>query len=233
MRLACTSGAFDRAFARGDLTQLEFIEACARELACDGVVLDVRHFPRVDDDYLAQLKKMTTDLGVTIAAYADATFFLAQPDGMAAAVERALLLGAPLLAAPLARETALSWSAQLTRIGCATTLAKTANVTLAVRNAPQTFASSGYDCKRVCKEGDSAWLRLGLEPAVLDAATAPETLASSTVLLWCNASHMPEHDRVDGFAGFRGFLVLDRADGAADYAGMRNALAARRRRYAF
>ncbi|MHB8432025.1 MAG: TIM barrel protein [Candidatus Tyrphobacter sp.] len=231
MRLACASGAFDRAFARGDLTQLEFVDACARELACDGIVLDVRHFPRVDDDYLAQLKKMATDLGLSVAAYADDTFFAANADGMAAAVERAARLGTPLLCASLAPENAFPWSAQLARIARAASLAKSANVTLAVRNAPGTFAASGYDCKRVCKEGDSAWLRLGLEPALLDGATDPATLADRTVLLWCDAAQAPDHDRVDAFAGFRGFLALDRGDGASTFGSMRAAIAQRRRRY--
>lgn len=231
MRLACASGAFDRAFQRGDLTQLEFVDACARELACDGIVLDVRHFPRVDDDYLAQLKKMSTDLGLSVAAYTDDTFFAANADGMAAAVDRALKLGAPLLAAPLAAESAFPWSAQLARIARATSLAKSANVTLAVRNALGTFAASGYDCKRVCKEGDSAWLRLGLEPAALDAATDPATLTDRTVLLWCDAARAPEQDRAGGFAGFRGFLALDRGDGASTFGSMRAAIAQRRRLY--
>jgi sugar phosphate isomerase/epimerase len=231
MRLACASRAFDRAFARGDLTQLEFVDACARELACDGVVLDVAHFPRVDEDYLAQLKKMTTDLGLTIAAYADDTFFLANADGMAKAVERALLLGAPLVAAPLGREAQLPWSAQLTRINGAATLAKTANVTIAVRNAPGTYAATGYDCKRLCKEGDSAWVRLGVEPATLDAATDPATLVDWTVLLWCDASKAASADRTDAFRAFRGFLALDRADGTATFEEMRTAIAQRRRLY--
>ena len=72
MKLACASGLLHRAIEHGELTQLEFLDLCARELACDGVVLDVRHFPRTDDDYLAQVKKMAADRGLTIAALADA-----------------------------------------------------------------------------------------------------------------------------------------------------------------
>ena len=75
MKLACASSALHHAIERGDLTQLEFIDLCARELACDGVVLDVRHFPRTDDDYLAQIKKMAADRGLTVAALAAPAFF--------------------------------------------------------------------------------------------------------------------------------------------------------------
>src|SRR5579863_9211938 len=74
MKLACASSSFHRDIERGELTQLEFLDLCARELACDGVVLDVRHFPRTDDDYLAQIKKMATDRGLSIAALADPSF---------------------------------------------------------------------------------------------------------------------------------------------------------------
>ncbi|MGH8163526.1 MAG: hypothetical protein ACREP1_04245, partial [Rhodanobacteraceae bacterium] len=68
MKLACSSTAFDRELRDGDLTQLEWIDRCARELAADGLVFDVAHFPRTDADYLAQVKKMCADLGLTVAA---------------------------------------------------------------------------------------------------------------------------------------------------------------------
>ncbi|MGB6061880.1 MAG: hypothetical protein WBG27_09280, partial [Candidatus Aquilonibacter sp.] len=140
MKLACTSGAFHRVFESGDLTQLEFLDAAAREMACDGVVLDDRHFPRTDADYLAQLKKTATDLGLSIAAVTSDDFFTGDEGAMRAAIDRALALGAPLLAGRLGAETAISWSEQLAKLGTASALAKSANVTLALRNAAHTFA---------------------------------------------------------------------------------------------
>ena len=128
MKLACASGALHREIESGELTQLEFLDICARELPCDGVVLDVRHFPRSDDDYLAQVKKMATDRGLTIAAIADSSFFAGSPDYMATVLDRALALGAPIVASPLARETQCSWSEQLARLNAATSLAKARNV---------------------------------------------------------------------------------------------------------
>lgn len=215
MRLACASSAFGRAFERGDLTQLEFVDACARELACDGIVLDAAHFPRLDNDYLAQIKKMTTDLGLTVAAFADDGLFLGDADAMATALERSWRLGAPLVTARLARENDVSWSDQIEAIGRASALAKGANVTIAVRNAPGTYAASEHDCKRVTKEADSAWLRLALQPGVLDLSAEPSKLAAHTVLLFCDAAQPPQQDRVESFATFRGFLVLDRNEGDA------------------
>ncbi|MGC2131081.1 MAG: TIM barrel protein [Candidatus Aquilonibacter sp.] len=221
MKLACTSGAFHRVFESGDLTQLEFVDAAAREMACDGVVLDDRHFPRTDADYLAQLKKMAADLGLCIAAITSDDFFSGDEGAMRAAIDRALALGAPLLAGRLGADTMLSWSEQLGKLGTASALAKSANVTLALRNAPHTFAASAHDCKRVAKETDSAWLRYGLDPAAFDAASDPQTLASKTVLLWWDAQAQPN---LGSWEAFRGFVVLDRASGDATSAEMTNAI---------
>ncbi len=222
MKLACASSSLHRDIERGELTQLEFLDLCAGELACDGIVLDVRHFPRTDDDYLAQVKKMAADRGLTIAALADAAFFSAAPERMDEILARADTLGAPLVAAPLAREVDASWSEQLARLGTATSLAKKRNVTLALRNAPGTFAATTHDCKRTVKETDSAWLRFGPQPARLDAASDSHLLAPNTVLLW---SDLGESDAAIAglltvFAGFRGHLALDESSGAATVSGL-------------
>jgi sugar phosphate isomerase/epimerase len=218
MKFACASSALHRAFETGDITQLEFLDAAAREMGCDGVVLDDRHFPRTDGDYLAQVKKMAADLGLCIAALASDAFFSASPDAMRAAIDRALALGAPLLTGRLGSETVSSWSDQLGKLGVASSFAKSANVTLALRNAAHTVAATSHDCKRVIKETDSAWLRYGLEPAAFDAASDPLVLAPKTVLLWWDAQSAPQFT---GWEQFRGFLALDRADGGATPAEMR------------
>ena len=232
MKLACASSAFDQHLAGGDLTQLEWLDLCARELGVDGVVCDVRHFPRRDSDYLAQVKKMAVDLGLTIAAISSEDFFAGGESAMRDALAVADLTGAPLIAAPLQAETAVSWSAQLERIGTGTSLGKTMNVTLAVRNRPGTFAASAHDLKRVSKESDSAWLRYALDPGALDAGSDAAPLLQKAVLLW------HEHDPHDAGSdespagetflkqtdGFRGFFVLDVNGGGADTRAMRNAV---------
>lgn len=221
MKLACASSSFHRDIERGELTQLEFLDLCARELACDGVVLDVRHFPRTDDDYLAQVKKMATDRGLSLAALADPSFFSSGPERMREVLRRAEVLGAPLVAAALEREVSCSWSDQLARVGVAASLAKALNVTLAVRNAPETFASGTHDLKRVAKEADSAWLRFGPEPETLEAGSDPVALQPNTVLLWSDIGTQSSAsilDTVAAFAGFRGHVALDARSGAADAA---------------
>lgn len=210
MKLACTSGAFHHALVRGDLTQLEFLDHAARELACDGVVLDVRHFPRSDDDYLAQTKKMSVDLGLTIAALDDDRFFSLDADAMAATLRMASLAGAPILSGRLAAETQMPWAEQLQRLGVATQLAKRENVTLAIRNAPDTFAATTLDCKRVSKEADSAWLRFGLDASAFDAASDVQALRVRQVMAWMQDAFGDEAmaRELHALESFRGFAVV-------------------------
>jgi len=206
MKLACASSAFDELFREGSLTQIEWIESCAREFEADGVVFDVRHFPRTDSDYLAQVKKMCADVGLTVAALEDDAFFSGDEERMQQSLAIALALGAPLLTGRLEAETASSWSSALERLGRATSLAKRANVTLAVRNAPETFAATSLDLKRVSKEADSAWLRYGLDLAALDAAAEPAALLPKTVMVWASGE---ASDGARLLPSFRGFVALD------------------------
>ena len=228
MKLACASGALHREIESGELTQLEFLDLCARELGCDGVVLDVRHFPRTDDDYLAQVKKMATDWGLSLAAVSDSTFFCSEQEYVMRILGHAAALGAPLVAAPLALQTECSWSEQLERLAVATSLAKRFNITLALRNAPQTFAAGSADCKRVVKETDSAWLRYGPQPQELDAASDAQALAPNTVLLWSGVRQQTEQTvaaEMRAFADFRGYVAIDEPSGAVTVERLAAALA--------
>lgn len=230
MKFACASTAFDKQLRSDRLTQLEWIDLCAHELAADGAVFDVRHFPRTDTDYLAQLKKMAADLGLTVAALRHDGFFEGDRQHMEQALEMALALGAPLLSAPLPPEVAASWTDVQSRLGEATSIAKRLNVTLAVRNLAQTFAATSHDLKRVSKEADSAWLRYGPDFAALDAASDPQPLLAKTVLVWADASGDPA--ALSGLlADYRGFVALDVPAGDAQTEDLKNAL--RRWRTAF
>jgi len=207
----------------GDLTQLEWIDACARELAADGAVLDVRHFPRTDTDYLAQIKKLAADLGLSVAALRHDGFFTADDAHKEQALEMALAVGAPLLSAPLPPMTAAAWNDVLTGLGQAASLAKRFNVTLALRNQPNSFAAGTHDMKRVTKETDSAWVRYGPDFDTLEEGSDPNELLPKAVLAWLDyASADSAADLVRGMLrAYRGFLVLDAAQGDANVAGMK------------
>lgn len=227
MKLACSSGAFDRMLRSGDLTQLEWIDVCAHELAADGIVLDVRHFPRTDTDYLAQLKKMAADQGLTVVALYDPAFLGAQArDQSERSLEYALRLGAPLIAAPLPAETELSRAQLQARLADAAAHAKRVNVTIAVRNGPQTFAASTHDMKRVLKETDSAWLRYGPQFERFDASDSPEELTAKTVLAWHDAESTQGGVVATArlLLDYHGFVTIDAASGDARPNDIKNAL---------
>ncbi|HET7813220.1 MAG TPA: TIM barrel protein [Candidatus Baltobacteraceae bacterium] len=229
MKLACSSAAFDERFRSGDLTQLEWVDLCAHELAADGAVFDVRHFPRTDTDYLAQIKKMAADTGLTVAALSDAAFFSASDDRMKNTFEMALAVGAPLLCSTLPAETQTSWSEVKERLDEGCSLAKRANVTLAVRNVPQTFAASSHDLKRVAKEADSAWLRFGPDLDRFEASDDRDAILARSVIAFFPAGEPSASARL--LTGFRGFAVLDDAAGTSDAGQMKNALHAWRRAF--
>lgn len=226
MKLACSSTAFDEQLRSGDLTQLEWIDACARELSADGVVFDVRHFPRTDTDYLAQVKKMSADLGLTVAALRHDGFFAADAAHIEQALEMALALGSPLLSAPLPAATAAAWDSVLETLGRAASLAKRHNVTIALRNRPHSFAAGTHDMKRVVKEADSAWLRYGPEFETLEEGSDARELMPKTVLVWhdIGGGESAAAGLCELLRDYRGFVALDAAQGDARVQSLKEAV---------
>jgi sugar phosphate isomerase/epimerase len=185
MKLAISSAAFDRRLASGDLTQLEWLESCARTFDVDGVVFHLRHFPRRDRDYLAQLKKMAVDGGLAVAALDAGSFFAdADDEARASILADAATLGAPLVVTTLPAPGEIPAAAfnEAVRSGkLAARAAKAVNVTIALRNAPGTLGSSAADLKRFAKDVDSAWIRFALDASGLDPQER-QTLAARSVI---------------------------------------------------
>ncbi len=236
MKLASSSASFDAALAAGALTQLEWLDLCARELDLDGIAFDARHFPRADDDYLAQLKKLAVDLGLTVAGLAcDVLAAAAGPEDErvgTAWLEAARTLGAPLLVSgvPAANpDDPAGWNDLVAAAKAAALVAKRCNVVLAIRNAPRTLCASVADLKQLGKEVDSSWLRYAVDAAALDPPEPVATLLPRTVV----AVHAAGGDTADGalaaLAGFRGFLVIDRAVAENDPAPLARTISAARR----
>ncbi|MGP6156208.1 MAG: sugar phosphate isomerase/epimerase family protein [Vulcanimicrobiaceae bacterium] len=224
MKIACSTASFERVLGEGSLTQLEWLDLCANELELEGVVFDARHFPRTDDQYLAQLKKSCIDLGLTVAGLAADDVLRGQA---AERVAQALALGAPLVAAraPAASEDPAAWGAFVDGAREAASEGKRQNVTLALRNAPGTLCGDVSDLKRLAKDVDSAWLRFAPEVAAFGSLDPTLGIVAKAVLT------VHTLDSVDGFATgddpaapalirdlrrFRGFVLLERAgDGGA------------------
>ncbi len=162
----------------GDLTQLEWVDLCANELMVHGVEFAASRFPRFDPDYLAQLKKLCADRCLTVASFDhDVAFDSADADAHADLLERhvdvASALGAPLMRIVSQGPTgspAVAWRELVRGLKRACVHAKERNVTLALQPRQGTLVSTPEDAKRVMKECDSAWLRLGLSAVSLSQA---------------------------------------------------------------
>ncbi|HEV2737434.1 MAG TPA: hypothetical protein VGU66_02535 [Candidatus Elarobacter sp.] len=176
MRIAVSSSTFRRPLEAGELTQLEWVERCASELGADGVVTALSDFPRFDDEYVAQLRKVAIDLGI-VPFGIDAPGLL-DPAGEPAAVERAVAaatgFGAAVIrtAPPAPGEVPPATFAETVRAGKALArAAKAANITVLVTAAPGTIGEDIAAVRHLLKDIDSAWLR-PCPPALLDAAEA-------------------------------------------------------------
>jgi sugar phosphate isomerase/epimerase len=70
VKLGCSSWSYHAAFRDGRIDQREWIRICADELDLDGVELVDLHFPTTAPAYLRDIKKMCTDLQLTISGVA-------------------------------------------------------------------------------------------------------------------------------------------------------------------
>lgn len=228
MKICCSSRSYGRAIQSGDLTQLEWVDRCAR-LALDGVDLASAHFPRTDSDYLAQLRKLCVDRGLTVAAvaYDGEIGGDADVDAQASVVEAwigsAAELGAPLLRIACGSSTGspgVAWRELIRGLKSISHAAKEKNVTLALEPRSGSLVSSPPDCKRALKECDSAWLRLAQD---VTAALAPsedgDPLFDEIVFAIARGDHDAVATQTLRRRGYIGFISIetsgDDEDGAA------------------
>jgi hypothetical protein len=170
MKVCCNSHSFTRALAAGDLTQLEWIDLCANELGLD-VEPALSHFPRTDVDYVAQVKKLCVDRGLTVAGlHHDRAIEAPATDehvaALKASLDVAVGLGAPLVRCAIAAQADSgppTWHALVSALKEACRHAKERNVVLALEPRTGTPVASPTQAKRMLKECDSAWLRLALD----------------------------------------------------------------------
>jgi hypothetical protein len=224
MKIATSSTSFARGIAAGTLTQLEWLDLCANELEVDGVVFDTAQFPRVDAEYLAQLKKLAVDLGLSVAAVSAAGAF---SGAGSASIEIAVQLGAPLVVspAPKASEDPAAWGAftELTRNLASS--AKASNITIAVRDAPGTLCEDAAGLRRLKKDVDSAWVRFAPEAASLGPSSESAAVLTKSVIAFhsierlaafATAGDAEAATTVRALARFRGFVVLERREAEAE-----------------
>jgi sugar phosphate isomerase/epimerase len=194
MKVCCNSHSYERMLSAGELTQLEWVDLCANELNLDGVEFALAHFPRLDADYVAQLKKLCVDRCLTVAGVNHDVALTSigihhQVDALGSALDVALLLGAPLVRFGLRSSPsppAEQWRELVFGLKEACVKAKQLNVTLALEPRDGTPVASPTDAKRISKECDSAWLRLATNTRALASAQRDqwvEPLATSVIVV--------------------------------------------------
>jgi len=228
MKICCCSRSYARALQSGDLTQLEWVDRCAR-LALDGVDLASAHFPRVDSDYLAQIRKLCVDRGLTIAAVTfdgelggDADID-AQASLVEQWIERAAELGAPLLRVACGESMGspgVAWRELIRGLKTVTHAAKSKNVTLALEPRARSLVASPPDCRRALKEADSAWLRLA-QPVTAALAPSEDGVALFDEIVIAiargdNGDNDVDEPRTLGRRGFIGFITIETSRGDED-----------------
>ena len=75
MKLGCSSSSYHAAFRAGRIDLPEWLRVCAEDLELDGIELLDLHFPTTDAVYLRDLKKLCTDLQLTVAGIAGTNDF--------------------------------------------------------------------------------------------------------------------------------------------------------------
>jgi hypothetical protein len=189
VRIAISSSSFRRPLALRELTQLEWVERCASVLEADGIVAAVDDFPRVDGEYVAQLRKVTIDLGLVpfgldapalldpTAAPGSLQDVLALANAFGAAIVRTVL-PVPGEVPPASFVEAVAAAKEASRA------AKAANVTLVVAAAPGTLGEDVGGVKHLLKDVDSAWLRACpaalTDPSAISARDRFPALAATT-----------------------------------------------------
>jgi sugar phosphate isomerase/epimerase len=225
MKVAISSASSAGALAAGDLTQLEWLEQCASRLGADGVIFDRSHFPRTDPEYLAQLKKISVDLGLVPLAIEAPSLFAPstetdQTDAIALAAALGVLFVLTVLPAPGEIPPA-TFVAAVTAAKVAARAAKAANITLLIGIAPGTLGDDVSGLRHFHKDVDSAWLWYAL-PAGADrgAFNARERALVVTIEPGDDLDALAE---VDGRA--RPWLLLRGSVGAERVAALRRAVA--------
>lgn len=229
MKVCCSSHSYSRMLAAGDLTQLEWVDLCANELGLDGVEFVRSHFPRLDTDHVAQLKKLCADRCLTVAAlHHDTPFDPTDVDQHVAKLTKSLEvaagLGAPLVrlgVVALGGASAVAWHELVRGLKTACAQAKQYNITFALEPNTGSLVATPADAKRAIKECDSAWLRLAPTAQALGTPSRDEWIEvlESTVLVVASMSHLDTFgadERVDYLTAlsvlwqrYRGFLSLE------------------------
>ncbi|MFA5147206.1 MAG: sugar phosphate isomerase/epimerase family protein [Candidatus Omnitrophota bacterium] len=176
MKLGLCTWSYNRTFASGKMDLEKLLHVCAGELRVGGIdIIDV-HLKSQDPAYLLKIKKLATDLQVTISAVSPGNSFgkdkesdeRAEVDKINKWTETAYLLGAPNLRifagwAPKERHKEL-WPKVVKSIRSCAEYAAKRGVTLAI----ESHNGGGYlptsiETHKLLSDVNSPWVRLNLD----------------------------------------------------------------------
>lgn len=176
MKLGLCTWSYNRTFAAGKMDLEKLLHVCADDLRIGGVdIIDV-HMKSQDPDYLLKIKKLATDLQITISAVSPGNSFGKDKESdERSEVERinkwtdtAYFLGAPNLRifagwAPKARHGEL-WPKVVKSIKLCAEYAAKRGVTLAVESHNDGgYLPTSVETLKLLKDVNSPWVKLNLD----------------------------------------------------------------------
>lgn len=176
MKIGLCSWSYNRTFAAGKIDLEKLLHVCAEELKIGGIdIIDV-HLKSQDPDYLLKIKKLATDLQVTISALSPGNSFgkdketdeKAEIEKINKWTDAAYLLGTPNLRifagwAPKERHKEL-WPKVVNSIKACAKYAATKGITLAI----ESHNGGGYlptsiQTHKLLDDVNSPWVKLNLD----------------------------------------------------------------------
>jgi len=176
MKLGLCTWSYNRTFASGKMDLEKCLEICAKDLKAGGVdIIDV-HLKSQEPDYLLKIKKLATDLCVTISAVSPGNSFGKDTEAEEKAevakinswTDTAYLLGAPNLRifagwAPKEKHAAL-WPKVVKSIKECAVYAAKKGVTLAIESHNDGgYLPSSVETLKLLKDVNSPWVKLNLD----------------------------------------------------------------------
>lgn len=176
MKIGLCTWSYNRAFAAGKMDMEKLLHVCAEELKIGGIdIIDV-HLKSKKPDYLLKIKKLATDLQISISAVSPGNSFgkdkeadeKAEIENINSWTDAAYLLGAPNLRifagwAPKERHKEL-WLKVVESIKECAKYAATKGITLAIESHNDGgYLPSSVETHKLLDDVSSPWVKLNLD----------------------------------------------------------------------
>jgi sugar phosphate isomerase/epimerase len=176
MKIGLCSWSYNRTFKSGKMDLEKLLHVCAEDLKVGGIdIIDV-HLKSKDPAYLLKIKKLATDLQVTISAVSPGNSFgkdkeadeKAEVENVNSWTDVAYLLGAPNLRifagwGPKERHTAL-WPKVVSSIQACAKYAAKKGITLAIESHNDGgYLPTSIETHKLLDDVNSPWVKLNLD----------------------------------------------------------------------